>query len=254
MNVIAKWKSEYEKRRLERLPRYTPTTTVFRGKTVKIGDACTYLEGIREIFENGIYEYQSPEKRPLILDCGANIGLATIYFKTMYANARIVAFEPDPSIFDALEFNITSFDFRDVQLQQAAVWIENGTVDFLPEGGFSGRIERGGTGGLPVPAVRLRDWLDEPVDFLKIDIEGAEFDVVQDCADRLANVERMFIEYHSECDRPQRFDELLAIVRRAGFRYQIHETYVAPKPFLERPPMMNMDLQLNVFCFREAFA
>ena len=172
----------------------------------------------------------------------------------MYANARIVAFEPDPSIFDALEFNITSFDFRDVQLQQAAVWIENGTVDFLPEGGFSGRIERGGTGGLPVPAVRLRDWLDEPVDFLKIDIEGAEFDVVQDCADRLANVERMFIEYHSECDRPQRFDELLAIVRRAGFRYQIHEAYVAPKPFLERPPMMNMDLQLNVFCFREAFA
>lgn len=251
MSVMHAWKQRRERRRLERWPRYVPTTTTFFGKPFAMVDACTFLAGSEEIFGAGIYEFRSEAARPRILDCGANIGLSVLYFKTIHPGARVVAFEPDPAIFRVLEANVASFGLRDVELRQAAVWTENGSIEFKPEGGFSGRILPGAAGAVGVPSVRLRDWLDEPVDFLKIDIEGAEMDVLSDCADRLDNVKRLFIEYHAECGRPQRLDEMLAMVRRAGFRYQIHEAYVARKPFLERPPMMGMDLQLNLFCFRE---
>lgn len=250
--ALARRQAHRERERLSRLPRYVPTNTPFRGRTLAIVDACTYRLGLKEIFGKGIYEFRTPKPDPYILDCGANIGLSVLYFKMLYPAARVVAFEPDPHIFRALQSNVAAFGLAAVDLRQAAVWVNNGMIDFKTEGGFSGRIQPGAAGTLEVPAVRLRDYLGVPVDFLKLDIEGAEFDVVRDCADRLANVERMFIEYHAECAKPQRFDELLAIVRKAGFRYQIHEAYVAPKPFLERPPMMGMDLQLNVFCFRES--
>lgn len=252
MNLLGLWREEHERVRLKRLPRYTPTTTEFRGKPMAIVDACTYLAGVREIFDEGIYEFRAGRENPLILDCGANIGLSVLYFKARYPGARIVAFEPDPRIFRTLQANVASFGLDRIELRQAAIWMENGSVEFKPEGGFSGRIQSGSEGLVSVPAVRLKDWLREPVDFLKIDIEGAETDVLHDCAEDLGCVERMFIEYHSESGHPQRLDELLAIIRRAGFRYQIKEAYVAAKPFISQPTMMNMDLQLNVFCFRNA--
>ncbi|MCZ7592833.1 MAG: FkbM family methyltransferase [Kiritimatiellae bacterium] len=147
--------------------------------------------------------------------------------------------------------NVASFDLRNVELHQAAVWTENGSVAFMQEGGFSGRVQAGSLQTVSVPSLRLRDQLADSVDFLKVDIEGAEFDVIRDCADRLSNVDRLFIEYHSEADKPQRLDEMLAIIRQAGFRYQIQEANVARKPFLARQTMMGMDLQLNLFCFRD---
>lgn len=237
--------------RLKQTPRYTPTTATLHGRPVSVPDACTYLVGMKEIFQKGIYEFCASTTNPLILDCGANIGLSVIYFKLLYPNARVIAFEPDPAIFQALVKNVASFDLRNVELHQAAVWTENGSVAFMQEGGFSGRVQAGSLQTVSVPSLRLRDQLANPVDFLKVDIEGAEFDVILDCADRLSNVNRLFIEYHSEANKPQRLDELLAVIRQAGFRYQIQEAHVARKPFLTRRVMMGMDLQLNLFCFRD---
>lgn len=234
-----------------RWPRYAPTQTVFRGKPLVVVDACTFLAGQKEIFGREMYAFRADSPRPRILDCGANIGLSVIYFKTLYPAAQIVAFEPDPAIFQALAANIASFGFENVDLRAAAVWTATGVVAFKPEGGLSGRILPGVAGGISVPSVRLREWLADPVDFLKIDVEGAEMEIVSDCADRLHNVKRLFVEYHAECDQPQRLDEMLAIFRGAGFRYQIHEAFVARMPFMERPTLMGMDLQLNIYGFRE---
>lgn len=254
MDILRKWKERREENRLRQLSRYTPTVTEFRGKPLAIVDTRTYRGGVHEIFTEGIYEFKAGKPDPYILDCGANIGLSVLYFKMLYPAARILVFEPDPQIFKALQTNVATFGLSQVDLRQAAVWVENGAIDFKVEGGFSGRIQQGVAGTVRVPACRLRDVLCENVEFLKLDIEGAEMEVVRDCADRLDRVERMFVEYHSESGRPQQLDELLAILRRAGFRYQVHEAYVAPKPFLGRPLMVNMDLQLNIFCFRDVTA
>ena len=47
-----------------------------------------------------------------------------------------------------------------------------------------------------VTCVRLKDLLDDDIDFLKIDIEGAEYAVLKDCSDDLTNVKNLFVEYH----------------------------------------------------------
>jgi FkbM family methyltransferase len=244
------WRDKRELDRLKRLPRYTPTSSMFRGKRIIIVDTRTYLVGLNEIFSEGIYEFKTERDAPLIIDCGANIGLSVLYFKILYPSARLIAFEPDSKIFEALRLNIESFGLNQVELHQAAVWLENGTVSFKPEGGYSGRISSAAENTVQVPSIRLRDFLRERVDFLKIDIEGSELQVLEDCSDLLDNVERIFVEYHSESGKPQLLDELLTIIRKGGFRYQIKEAYVAKKPFICQPSMMNMDLQLNIFCFR----
>lgn len=83
-----------------------------------------------------------------------------------------------------------------------------------------------------------------------MDIEGAEYAVVQDCIDVLDNVRNIFIEYHSHEKEPQKLHELLAILCRSGFRYHVREAWTSPQPFIHRRTLLGMDLQLNIFGFR----
>jgi len=53
---------------------------------------------------------------PLIFDCGANIGLATLYFKNLYLGARIVAFEADPETAAVLRENVSANHLQDVSV------------------------------------------------------------------------------------------------------------------------------------------
>ncbi|MBK9174775.1 MAG: FkbM family methyltransferase, partial [Flavobacteriales bacterium] len=75
-----------------------------------------------------------------------------------------------------------------------------------------------------VPSVKLRDVLisNGTVDLLKVDIEGAETEVLLDCGDALGGVQRLYVEYHSFRNRPQRLHELLALLAAQGFRYYLH--------------------------------
>ena len=88
------------------------------------------------------------------------------------------------------------------------------------------------------------------VDFLKIDIEGAEFVVLKDIENELYNVDAIFIEYHSMQNKKQNLHEILKIVQDAGFNYHIKEAYTSKHPFMERNLNFGMDLQLNIFCFK----
>jgi hypothetical protein len=90
------------------------------------------------------------------------------------------------------------------------------------------------------------------VDLLKIDVEGSETDVLLECAGKLQQVDRIFVEYHSFSERPQSLDRLLGILRESGFRYQIQTERAARCPFIERSEYLGMDLQLMVFGKRDA--
>jgi FkbM family methyltransferase len=241
-----------ERRRLARLPRYTPSTATIAGRRVRLEDAASFLVDVEEIFRRGVYDFVPANASPRILDCGANIGLATIYFKLRFPAARVTAFEPDPALCDALRANVATFAFAAVEVRQEAVWTAATTLEFVREGAHSGRVAWGNERGplLAVPAVRLRDLLTAPVDLLKLDIEGAETEVLCDCASALDNVTALFVEYHSRAGDVQTLDVVLRILAGAGFRYHVTPAQVAPRPFVERPLSHGFDLQLNVYAFR----
>ena len=240
--------------RLARMPRRTPFTTNLLGPALRAVDGPSFVSSYNEIFKRGLYRFDARRLAPNIVDCGANVGLSVIYFKRLYPASRIIAFEADDAVFRALTENVRSFALPGVTLCNRAVWHEDADVTFFTEGADAGRIlpEANGARMCTVKAVRLRSYLvGDTVDLLKIDIEGAETDVLKDCADLLDNVDRLFVEYHSFEGRPQTLHELLAVLSRAGFRVHAEPIGISAQPFVTRQTYLGMDMQMNIFADRE---
>jgi hypothetical protein len=71
---------------------------------------------------------------------------------------------------------------------------------------------------IQVEAVRLRDWLaSAPVDLLKLDIEGAELDVLSDIESVLPGVAALHVEVHDFNPARRLLPQCLSILDRAGF-------------------------------------
>ena len=244
--------------KIRRAPRYTRISTTILGAPLIVPDGESFFYSYQEIISQEIYAFKTRRQEPVILDCGANLGLSTIYFKHRYPQSKIVSFEPDPTIFKILQQNMLSFACRDVCLINKALWSSETSLTFLKEGADSGRIirdpETESKQTVQVSTARLRDYLSEQktIDFLKIDIEGAEIEVLLDCADCLERVENIFVEYHSFSNREQRLDELLRVLRHARFRVHFHNQFAAPQPFLAHPERLGIDMNLNIFGYRKA--
>jgi FkbM family methyltransferase len=222
------------------------------GKYIYFYSAEELLHGFKEIFLENIYK-QELSDNPYILDCGANIGLSVIYLKTLFPDASIVAFEPDEKNFELLKKNTDSFAFTGIELRKEAVWIENTTLQFASEGSMSSKIEMTASENVkPVKAIRLKDLMNRNIDFLKMDIEGAEYDVVNDIKEKLINVNNLFIEYHGSFAQNKELTALFEIISTNGFSYYIKEaTTVYHTPFYRSKEMEKpFDVQLNIFCFR----
>ena len=246
---ILNYKKYSEIKKLVTQPRYqSGKSTLFETPFYYV-DATTFYYGYVDIFLNEPYKFKSRRIDPLIIDCGANIGLGTIYLKKQYPNSKVIAFEPDPTIFKTLEKNIEINNLTGVTLINKAVWVDNDTIDFEVEGGFSGRINKyeGHSNIIKVGTQRLKDLLMQNISFLKVDIEGAEFEVIKDCSENLHFVEYLFIEYHSHISETQKLGELLVILTKAGFRYHVKEAYTVKHPFVDKDVMLGMDLQLNIY-------
>lgn len=238
--------------RLGSLPRYQATTTQITGRPVEIVDAASFIYMYKDIYEQEIYRFPASTDRPYIIDGGANIGLSVLYFKELYPESRVVAFEPDDQIFAVLERNVRGADYRDVELVKRALWSSETSLTFMSEGADGGRVARPQDAkNKVVETVRLRDYLEgDKVDMLKLDIEGAETEVLLDCADHLGSVERLFVEYHSFAEEPQTLHTITTLLAEAGFRLHIHPNITSPRPFLGRDLYGGTDMLLNIFAFR----
>jgi FkbM family methyltransferase len=210
--------------------------------TVRINDGPNFYAIYKDIFVKRIYHFDAQRPDPFILDCGSNIGGAILYFKHVYPQARIIGFEPDPAIFPYLRENIARNKLNDVQLVQAALRGREGTAPFYSDGKSGSRIANEFSENMPhgwakyeVNCVHLRDYLTEPVDFLKMNIEGAEWDVLADSEDQLRKVREMVIEYHYLPGLPRMLHKILELLHRQGFEYLINDFDYETNPGL-RPP------------------
>lgn len=239
--------------RLKKLKRFEPASLDFYGKKIKIADVLTFRSSYHEIFKQKIYYFESKASDPVIIDCGANIGLSTIYFKKLFPSAKVVAFEPDPLIFSCLSYNIQSFGFTDVLVKNEAVSNYDGVAKFYTEGGHSGKIsEEMSPADIEVNVTRLRSVLEkyDRICFLKIDIEGEEAVVIPDIAEQLKKVDYLFLEYHSSINQPQTLPEILEAINSAGMRYYIEHAINKHLPFVNKEIFLGMDMLINIFCYR----
>lgn len=224
-------------------------TSLF-GKNISITNFFWYIHGLNEIFLDETYRFKSDKKSPLIIDCGANIGLSVIYFKRLYPDSEIIAFEADQNIADTLASNLSNFGINDVKIEAKAVWTANTILSFKSDGAVGGQIADDTEDTIKVDAIRLKDFLSSDVDFLKIDIEGVEYEILKDCGDSLTNVKNIFIEYHSFLKNEQKLDEILLLLKQAGFKYYIKEAWNnMPNPYIDSRKS-HYDLQLNIFGYR----
>lgn len=243
--------SESERQRLMHYPPFTPGTTVLFGKPFRFSDAAGYLHSVDEIFGEDVYKFTAENKSPFIIDCGANMGLSILYFKKNYPNSTILAFEPDHKTFNILKENTAHLD--GVTLKEEAVWTDDTSLNFFSEGSLAGSamVDFGHKNDqTSVTAIDLKKYLKRKIDFLKIDIEGAENEIIFDIKDHLFQVDKMFLEYHGLIDQPQNLGEILNLLKEAGFQYYIRLAGETMKfPFCgEKPSTFNQ--QLNIFCYR----
>jgi FkbM family methyltransferase len=221
-----------------------------KGRTVHFNNGIELLHSLKEIFVGDIYKMKFDTTTPYIIDCGANMGLSVLYYKQLAPDARIVAFEPDVNNFELLKKNVAGLS--SVKILNQAIWKENIILKFAASGTLGSKIVTNNAGNtIDVQAVRLRDFLVEPVDFLKLDIEGAEYEVLKDCGEKLQLAKNIFIEYHGHFNTLPQLNEILDLLVKNQFAYYIKEASdVYPTPFFREQTNTPYEIQLNIFCFK----
>ncbi|HWX54004.1 MAG TPA: FkbM family methyltransferase [Verrucomicrobiae bacterium] len=185
-----------------------------------------------EIFAHQGYRFISRGPNPVILDCGANIGMATLYFKWLYPGAQITAFEPDPSTFAVLKDNISANRLEDVEIHNVALGKEESEIDFhiAEPGSLMMSAVAGRTTGqtIRVACRRLSTFIAGEIDLLKLDIEGMEEPVLDEIAasGKLSLVREMIIEVHHNLPgSPSQLSRMLALLEHNGFHYHVVNSY-----------------------------
>lgn len=180
---------------------------------VRTTDVSTYSE----ILLRKEYDFDLPFSPKTIIDAGANIGMASIYFAHRYPDAKIVAVEAEASNFAMLARNVQPYPA--ITPIHAALWRQDGEIAVRepdPSGGASGNwafVTAEGP-GIRVRAITVRTLMKamqfETVDLAKIDIEGAEIEVFEK-AEWANSVRCLMIELHDRF-RPGCSDAVEAVV------------------------------------------
>jgi FkbM family methyltransferase len=244
-----------ELKRIRSLPTDRINSTIIKSHQFYFRDSNELLHAIDEIFLQELYKINFDKASPLIIDCGAHIGVSVLYLKIKYPDAEIIAFEPDSINFDILSKNVANSNFNHISLRKEAVWIETTELNFISDGNMSSKIATDTENGNQslTNAVRLKDLLNRKVDFLKLDVEGAEYQIIEDIKEELNWVDYLFIEYHGSFRQNDELNRLLQIVSNAGFRYYIKEANLCYEtPFARANKKPEYDIQLNLYCFRNS--
>ncbi len=162
----------------------------------------------RDIIENDEYNFTVKNEPEYIIDAGANIGLAAIYFANKYKNTKIIAIEPEESNFELLQRNIRNY--TNIIAIKAALWNSSGEITLFDTGlGHWGFMTE--TTGAALNTVTknikhlteavtvediIRKFSINSIDIIKMDIEGSEKEVFESCANWIGKTKCVIVELH----------------------------------------------------------
>lgn len=198
----------------------------------------TFIRLFEDIFIQQSYFLYTLKKRPFIIDCGSNIGMTILFFKKLFPLSRIIGFEPDKNNFLILSKNIKKNNLKNVKLFNTAVSNKEDIIDF-----FSVRDTKSFTINTQinnfhrkdivniknsVKSVVLSNYISKKVDFLKLDIEGAEYLVMNEISskNKLKYVDQIAMEFHHNIHSEEdNLPNMLLLLKKNGFVYQLSSLF-----------------------------
>jgi len=205
------------------------------------------VDGIKEVFDDLVYQPNwfsiNPSNIHTVIDVGALVGSFTLWALEQWPNAKIHSYEPNPESFQFLTQNISSSDAKNrVESFNQAIWSKNQELKLhkfknLP--GCSSVVYEHRPyvlqyeDGITVEAISIIDALNKiggTVDLLKVDCEGAEYDIIYSLSEHDLNmIKYIVIEYHEFDKDPKRNAvKLLKYLRKMGFAAQIVPSDIRP--------------------------
>ena len=188
----------------------------------------------KEIFFNEIYEIELDNNTPEIIDAGAYLGLASIYFKKQYPNAKILAFEPNPNILPLLQENIAINNLKGIRIENYALGKKDSLRDFYIDSSGNNSFSTSGfikntwngkqkTIPIEVRVTKLSEYINKDIDLLKMDIEGAEREVLEELRDsgKLNFIKNIIFEFHPS--KKNTLDYLKSILIENEMKVSIRE-------------------------------
>jgi surface carbohydrate biosynthesis protein/FkbM family methyltransferase len=203
------------------------------------------------IFQRKIYHFDAIREDPLVIDCGAHIGAFSLYILNKYPKAKIIAFEPEEKSWQYLNANL-QLNFGTV-LNTQVTTVKKGLSHFDGEFSLDMRDADGSTTfsekTTTMEVSRLGKYLDRPVDFLKLNIVGAELDVLRDIEPQLHRVREICLIYHGFDEVGQRLHEILDILHRNGFRYLVNDLGKEINPACQPPFCIDTNSRFSLLVY-----
>lgn len=165
----------------------------------------TDLTVLDEVFIKRAYD-QEPRRIPLggvVVDVGAHIGSFSLYAVSKRKARRVVSYEPCPDNFEMLKMNVESNNLNEVisPVPKAVAGKHEFRTLYLSEFSGSHSLFSGVGKAIQVECVTLKEVLDDNgidhVDFLKLDCEGAEYEILQTIDESTLNrINMVGMEFH----------------------------------------------------------
>ncbi len=129
------------------------------------------------------YDYKHHITPKFIIDCGANIGLATLFFKSKYPDAQIIAAEPETTNFEMLVKNTKNY--ANIHCLKYGIWHKNAILKIEDERNFGNwgfvckEVEKENETSISAISISeiMKKYNQTEIDILKIDIEGGEIEL-----------------------------------------------------------------------------
>jgi len=185
----------------------------------------TDLETAMEVFFCGAYRSPRPlsaERVRKMVDLGANVGYSIVYFSREFPHATIEAFEPHPEYVRQATRHVEVNGLQDrVTIRTAAAGNRSCRMFLLDAENRSALVSRSGPGRFEVDVV---DWLatgeGTPIDFLKMDIEGAEYTILFDPRFAHRNIANLVVEWHETPERPAGGADVVTLLQGLGYHVE----------------------------------
>ncbi len=192
------------------------------------GDRFAFYETVirRDYLQQGF----APLPGQTVVDIGGNIGgFAIVAGRLVGSEGRVITVEPEPQSFKQLETNLRRNKLEHVTAVQAAIGAQDGAVRIVPhDNPLLNRVEaienQQSADDAAVPCLTLDRLLDdnriERCDLMKIDCEGAEYEIFESMPQgTAARIDRIVMETHPNRDR--RDDQLHRRMAALGFKLRI---------------------------------